>query len=151
MNVALKNSLVLLTNRTGLRIITINNPKKKNALSRDGYIAVTDALNKAAKDDGVKIVALTGTGDFFSSGNDVKMKYPSTGNLETDRFAAENILRDFIHTIMRFPKLLIAVVNGPAIGIGATILPLCDVVYASETVSLMIFKYVQLKDSRHCR
>ena len=40
--------------------------------------------------------------------------------------------RTFVDTLISFPKLLIAAVNGPAIGFGAAILPLCDIVYASD-------------------
>lgn len=54
--------------------------------------------------------------------------------METDHSARRGVLRDFIHAFINFPKLLIAVVNGPAIGIAATTAALCDVVYASNTV-----------------
>ena len=43
--------------------------------------------------------------------------------------------RDFVKAFIDFPKPLIGVVNGPAIGVAATTLGLCDVVYASDRVS----------------
>ena len=51
--------------KNGIKIVTINNPRKKNALNRKAYIALADILNEAAKDVTVKCVVLTGKGDFF--------------------------------------------------------------------------------------
>ena len=43
--------------------------------------------------------------------------------------------RDFVNTLIAFPKPVVAAVNGPAIGLGVAILPLCDIVYASDKAS----------------
>lgn len=48
---------------------------------------------------------------------------------------AQKALKQMISAYIQFPKLLIAVVNGPSIGIAATTAALCDVVYATENVS----------------
>lgn len=121
-------SNILLRNKGALRIIQFNNIKKKNALSLNGYQEATIAINDAAKDDSVRVLALTGAGDFYSSGNDI------TAAINSDQSTRKQILRDYIHSFIKFPKLLIAVINGPAIGIAATTAALCDVVYASNTV-----------------
>lgn len=125
---------VQLTNVDRLRIITINNPKKNNALNKAAYVALTRALNEAAIDDTVTVVAITGAGSYFSAGNDL-----SAVLLEDDFEAARdrslNLVRDMVQAFIRFPKLLVAVVNGPSIGIAATIIPLCDVAYAAESVN----------------
>ncbi|MGL5405346.1 MAG: enoyl-CoA hydratase-related protein [Propionibacteriaceae bacterium] len=64
-----------------------------------------------------------------SSGNDLtqKIEPPPPG------VSIHASLIYMVQAFIRFPKLLIAVVNGPAIGIGATVLALCDILYASET------------------
>lgn len=97
-------------------------------------MAVTRTLNEAAVDNTVTVVGITGAGQYFSAGNDL-----SAALLEEDFEAARdkslNIVRDMVQAFVRFPKLLVAVVNGPCIGIAATIIPLCDVAYASESVS----------------
>lgn len=51
--------------KNGIKIITINNPEKKNALNKKAYIALAEILNKAGADDRVKCVVITGEGDFF--------------------------------------------------------------------------------------
>ena len=63
----------------------------------------------------------------FSSGNDLTQKFeiPSDGSFYDP-------LKYMVEAFIRFPKLLIGIINGPAIGIGATILALCDILYASE-------------------
>lgn len=47
--------------------------------------------------------------------------------------------RDFVSAFIDFPKIVVAVVNGPAFGIAVTILGLCDVVYASDKVLSQTF------------
>lgn len=111
-----------------VRIIKFNRPEKKNALSPDIYKAITDILNQDAQDDAVVLTILTGTGDYYSSGNDIMESTTLTQGTEQ----AWIIFRNFIEAFIRYPKLLIAVVNGPAIGLAVTALPLCDVVYASD-------------------
>lgn len=41
-------------------------------------------------------------------------------------------LISMVQAFIRFPKLLVAIINGPAIGIAATVIALCDIIYASE-------------------
>lgn len=94
-------------------------------------------MNAAATDDSIKIVVLTGAGDFYSSGNDLSALMQEA--TAADNF--EHLLKEAIFTCMgnmtrafySFPKVLIAVVNGPAIGIMATTVVLCDVIYCSKT------------------
>ncbi|CAK1586138.1 unnamed protein product [Parnassius mnemosyne] len=118
-----KEDAVIETIRESIKVIRFNKPHKKNAIDKSMYLRVTKILNEAAANDTISMVVLTGTGDFYSSGNDI--------TAEIDDFGL-NILRNFVEAFIKFPKLLIAVVNGPAIGIAATTLALCDLVFASE-------------------
>lgn len=65
---------------------------------------------------------------FFSSGNDLSSM--DMDNMEELRESAQKMIIAHI----KFPKLLIAVINGPCIGIATTIVALCDVVYAADIV-----------------
>ncbi|KAG6455383.1 enoyl-CoA delta isomerase 2 [Manduca sexta] len=113
-------------NQGAVKIIKYNKPARKNAIDADMYIRVKNILNEAAEDDNVSVIVLTGAGDFYSSGNDFSaaLEKPSENNLR--------ILSDYINAFITFPKILVAVVNGPAIGIAATTLALCDLVFAAE-------------------
>ncbi|CAL4144105.1 unnamed protein product, partial [Meganyctiphanes norvegica] len=88
----------------------------------------------------------TGTGDYFTAGNDLAnfLKKPEdrtefTPPKELQGNHPEELLINpfyvFIATLIDFPKPLIAVVNGPAVGMGVTMLGLCDIVYASDRAS----------------
>ncbi|XP_035742995.1 enoyl-CoA delta isomerase 2-like isoform X1 [Vespa mandarinia] len=107
----------------GIQKIILNRPKKKNALSIKMYQEIENILNDSSKNDSIHMVVLTGAGDFFTSGNDINVLY-----------SIENFIhfKNFIDALITFPKLLVAIVNGPAIGIGTTMLGLFDIVYASE-------------------
>ncbi|XP_049290471.1 enoyl-CoA delta isomerase 2 [Anopheles funestus] len=113
--------------------VTINNPRKKNALNKQAYQDVTDTLNAANKDDGINVVVLTGTGDYYSSGNDMVSAVADEGSVEEKLARGNAILRDMVRAFISFDKLLIAIINGPAIGIAATTALLCDVVYMADT------------------
>ncbi|KAM4688971.1 enoyl-CoA delta isomerase 2-like [Discoglossus pictus] len=89
-----------------------------------------DALKKSATDDSVFTV-ITGNGDFFSSGIDLGgLLHSSPEDIKS--FASSEKLQYFIQQFIDFPKPLVAVVNGPAIGIFATLLGLFDIVFATE-------------------
>ncbi|CAG9793891.1 unnamed protein product [Diatraea saccharalis] len=120
------DNIVIESFGSNVKIVRINKPKKKNALDFIMYKTISRILEDATRDDAINIVVLTGTGDFFSSGNDLTARNVSS---DSDFYSA---LNDFIKSFIVFPKILIAMVNGPAIGIAATTLALCDLVYASE-------------------
>jgi enoyl-CoA hydratase/carnithine racemase len=50
---------------SGIKTVTITNPKKKNALNKAAYQSLANILNEAGKDDQTKCVVITGAGDFF--------------------------------------------------------------------------------------
>ncbi|CAH1108656.1 unnamed protein product [Psylliodes chrysocephalus] len=118
--------VILESIRDGLKTIKINRPERKNALNSTAYRELTKILNKDATNDKIVVTILTGIGDYFSSGNDLAPVMSE--EIEVSLDCIENMVK----TIINYPKLLVCVVNGPAIGIGATLVTLCDVVYASD-------------------
>ncbi|WAR12946.1 CDYL2-like protein [Mya arenaria] len=106
--------------------------KMKNALSPLVMQEITSALSAAKYDDST-VVMLSGLGNVFCSG--VDLHYLTTGDRKLAAKKMADALRDLVRRVITFPKLLVAVVTGPAIGLGAAILPLCDIVYASDKAS----------------
>ncbi len=110
------------------RVLTLvfSRPERKNALTLDMYDTLAALLRGAASDREIRVVVLTGAGDVFTSGNDLSdfMKRPPTST-DTPVFR-------FLEAVARFPKPLLAAVNGAAIGVGTTVLLHCDLAYAAE-------------------
>jgi enoyl-CoA hydratase/carnithine racemase len=57
--------------RPAVRVVTLNRPEKKNALTRDMYDVLAAALKAADADGSVRVVCLAGSGDAFTAGNDI--------------------------------------------------------------------------------
>lgn len=98
-------------------------------------------MNKSGLDDSVTIVALTGDGDYYSSGNDIKA-FLTVSEPQQAIIKSHAILKELIRTFFTFPKLIICVINGPCIGIAATTAVLCDVIYAVDTV-IVYYKFTK--------
>ena len=120
---------ILEETKNDVKIVTFNNLRKKNAIDVHMYVRLTEILNNAAADKDIAMVVLTGAGDIYSSGNDLT----AVVNISVDE--SFDILVKCIEAFITFPKLLVAIVNGPAVGVAATTLALCDFVFASENVS----------------
>ena len=70
------SDLVTVADRGHVRTITLNRPEKKNALSQQLAWGVVEAIDAAAKDDNVWVIALTGAGDTFCAGLDLSGSTP---------------------------------------------------------------------------
>lgn len=112
----------------GVVTLTLDRPDKKNALSIALRDEVSDALDDLADDEAVKTVVITGAGNVFSSGFDLReFQQPELA----DRLWASS---DRFHgTVLRFPLPLVAAVNGPAIAGGFDLAVMCDLRIAAET------------------
>jgi peroxisomal 3,2-trans-enoyl-CoA isomerase len=112
------------------------------------YEEVITALSIAQSLDTVRVLLLTGAGDFFSSGNDLSnfTSVSDTSQIEEKLRNSKKLLTRFVHAFIHFPKPIVAAVNGPAIGIAATLLGHCDFVYGSPGTTLST-PFMQLAQS----
>src|SRR5215469_913074 len=116
---------VVLTDEDGVRIIRMNRPEKKNALTQSMYAEITHALREAEAKDTIRCVVLAGCPGAFCAGSDISdFQRRAEGGLKP-------VTVDFLHALARNPKPLLAAVDGLAIGIGTTMLLHCDYVVAS--------------------
>jgi enoyl-CoA hydratase/carnithine racemase len=125
-------ALVLVSDPTdGVATLTLNRPEKKNALSIAVRDEFTDALDAFARDDAVKVVVVTGAGDTFSAGFDLR----EFDRLDDEAFAATLwASSDRWHRgCLEFPLPMLAAVNGPALAGGLDLAVMCDVRVAADT------------------
>lgn len=126
----------LLVERTGRRLtITMNRPEVLNAFGGPMHREIVEALAFARDDTGSDVVVITGAGRAFSAGGDIEgmrrvIDAPETFDIEVEEAKA------LIYTLLDIEKPVIARINGPAIGLGATIALFCDVTFASENAKI---------------
>lgn len=117
----------------GIAWITINRPDKRNALNTAVINGIDESLKKAADDPQVRVVILCGAGEkAFTAGFDLKesMENDITGIVERRADTAHEI--EFFMRMWRFPKPIIAAIQGYCIGGGVTLAMLSDIIIASE-------------------
>lgn len=111
----------------GVLTIRFNRPEKKNALTLAMYTAADDAIKRAEQDPAIKVIVFTGTGDIFSSGNDI-------GDfLSVPPGADDSPVAKFLLTLSATDMPILAAVNGSAVGIGTTMLMHCEKVYSVDS------------------
>ena len=113
--------------------VTLNRPHKRNALSRELIKELRQALEDLFQERRVRGVILTGSGSSFCAGMDL-MEMLATAD-QHDRLeqwhSDSAIYLDLIESMLRFPKPLVAAVNGAAVAGGAGLVMACDIVVAS--------------------
>ena len=128
-------SVLLSADRGAVRTLTLNRPEKKNAFDLDLTQALWDALDAANADDSVRVVVVTGAGDTFSAGADLSLFLLAANPPE----GVDISIVARLHEPMRaMRKPVIAAVQGRAVGMGVTLLPHFDLVYAVESASFMV-------------
>ena len=122
---------ILVTAEGGLRIITLNRPDDLNASTTEMLFSYPKLFRALAEDPEARVAILTGAGRAFSAGGDMTHFVTTLEDAEFASAVQENARRT-IHGFIDVPIPIIAAVNGPAVGWGATLVTLCDIVLMSE-------------------
>jgi|KBSSwiStaDraftv2_1062776.scaffolds.fasta_scaffold00143_59 enoyl-CoA hydratase len=126
---------LLVTAEGGLRIITLNRPDDLNASTSEMLFSFPRLFAALAEDPEARVAILTGAGRAFSAGGDMSHFVKTLDDADFARTVQENARRT-IHSFIDLPIPIIAAVNGPAVGWGATLATLCDIVLMSEKAFL---------------
>lgn len=115
--------------------IAFNRPEVLNAFGKVMHQEFVQALHFAASDPESDVIVLTGEGRAFSAGGDLaRMEECIADPREFEREAAD--AKRIVFALLEIEKPVIARVNGHAVGLGATIALLCDVIFAAESAKI---------------
>jgi 2-(1,2-epoxy-1,2-dihydrophenyl)acetyl-CoA isomerase len=118
----------------GVGRITLNRPKTLNAWTAEFGRELKQAITGDAAEASVRAVLITGAGRGFSSGADLKEGFdPADDGLPDIRKELDELYHPVIAGVRRLEKPVVAAVNGPAVGIGASLAFACDLVLAAES------------------
>ncbi|WP_106743493.1 enoyl-CoA hydratase/isomerase family protein [Yoonia maritima] len=112
----------------GVLILTISAPERRNPIGHPVRQMLVNALAKAENDTEVGAVVLTGAGGHFSAGGDIREMGGTSFAESRDRFS---VMKDLTSRMMRFPKPLIAAVEGWAAGAGFSTTLACETIVAA--------------------
>ncbi|MBF6170139.1 enoyl-CoA hydratase/isomerase family protein [Nocardia blacklockiae] len=129
------SAVLTVTAEGPVRLVVINRPDELNAVNAELHRALAEVWERLAADRDARVVILTGAGRAFSAGGDLDW---ITSFLD-DPVARDASIREgarIIEEMLRFPLPVIAAVNGAAMGLGASLAVLCDVVLMSERAYL---------------
>lgn len=125
----------------GICLIRLNRPEKMNAIGALTRRQLGEAIKQAERDDAVRVVVLTGSGRAFCSGADVTEMTPGgDGGMRTPADVGDVLRNEYMPMLTRLrtmPKPVIAAMNGPAVGIGASYALACDIRIAVPEAYIM--------------
>ena len=120
---------VLVEFDAGICTIRFNRPRKKNALTVAMYATAVAAMEQARGRGDVRVILFRGSEGVFTAGNDLA----DFAKVGTMGMQADSPVAQFITHLVDCEKPLIAAVEGPAVGLGVTMLLHCDLVFAGES------------------
>ncbi|MCS7067503.1 MAG: enoyl-CoA hydratase/isomerase family protein [Meiothermus sp.] len=123
---------VLASEVEGIRLLTLNDPQRRNPLSPGLVRGLLEALEAAEQDPATRAVVLTGAGPAFSAGADLDFLQSVTSAGAEANYAHSRELMRLFHRIYTFPKPTLAAINGPAVAGGAGLATACDLAVMSE-------------------
>lgn len=118
---------------SGITFLTLNRPRQRNAMSPALHNEMAEALDELAIDDETRVLVLTGAGEAFCAGQDLKLFFRANDGNPAARFKARQASHSWRwEKLSKFPKPTIAMVNGYCFGGAFTQVCACDFVITSE-------------------
>ncbi len=126
---------ILLERRGRLLVVTLNRPDALNAVNREMHDEVPEALAFAGSDADSDVIVITGAGRAFSAGGDFDHMENNARNPELFDYEARQA-KAIVLGLLDIEKPVVCRLNGHAVGLGATVALLCDVIFAADTARI---------------
>ncbi len=124
---------LLIDKQDGVAVVTINRPQKRNAMSPQVHKDMTAALDELRYDDDAQVVVITGAGESFCAGLDLKEMFIDLKPTPKEYDRMVRLAIDWRGRILRYyPKITISMVNGFCFGGAFAIVEGCDLAFAAE-------------------
>jgi enoyl-CoA hydratase/carnithine racemase len=124
---------------SGIAIVALNRPKVRNAVNDAMRVELVAILERLARDPAVRALVLTGNGEAFCAGGDIKAMaerlQADPGQIAFNGWQRQQRTHHAVTALHAFNKPTIAAVNGAATGLGCDLALCCDFVLASESAS----------------
>jgi 2-(1,2-epoxy-1,2-dihydrophenyl)acetyl-CoA isomerase len=124
---------ILVEQRTGYRVITLNRPEKLNAFNDAMHEALRDAIADAEADESCRALMITGAGKAFCAGQDLNDRLPKDGKPVVLGETLEKYYNPLVKKLRELRMPVVAAVNGVAAGAGCNIALACDIVIATQS------------------
>ena len=122
--------------KDAIAIVTLNRPDVLNAVDHQVHLVIEEVLGDVSEDSSVRAVVLTGAGKAFSAGGDIRAMKERANNPEAQREYVTNFIMkgpwNLVRNLLEVQQQVIAAVNGDAIGLGATLALISDMIIISE-------------------
>jgi 2-(1,2-epoxy-1,2-dihydrophenyl)acetyl-CoA isomerase len=129
---------VLVSIEAGVATITLNRPDKLNALNPQMHQLLRAALERAADEESIRAVLVTGSGRGFCTGQDLSERDVSPGAPPIDlSVSLGSYYNPLVRRMRALPKPIVCAVNGVAAGAGANLALACDLVIAARSASFV--------------
>jgi enoyl-CoA hydratase len=126
---------ILLERRGRLLVLTLNRPEAMNAFNLAMHDELPEALEFAGSDAGSDVILLTGAGRAFSAGGDLDHMQRNADNPKLfDHEAAQ--AKRIVFALLDIEKPVVCRLNGHAVGLGASVALLCDIIFATDTAKI---------------
>jgi len=128
---------ILFSLEGGIARVTLNRPDRLNSFNGEMHLELRDALART-RDEGARVLLLTGAGRGFCAGQDLSDRNVSTGSDPVDLgYTIETYYKPLILSLRALEMPVICAVNGVAAGAGASIALACDIVLAARSASFI--------------
>lgn len=131
-------TITLDVDAAGVARLTLNRPEARNAMSQRMIQELGAATKALAGDARVRAVVLTGAGDHFCAGGDLKEMQVQVTRSRVERIADATELANLLSQLDRFDRPLIGRINGPAFGGGLGLISICDIAIGVSTAKFCL-------------